>query len=256
VHTDSYIQTARRDILSGRFGLSTGDTVVCGDSLDVALQAVGGLVAAVDAVTAGMVKTAFCAVRPPGHHATPSAGMGFCIFNNAAIAARYAQQHRGVGKVLIVDWDIHHGNGTQDTFYEDGSVFYCSTHQNGLYPMLMTGKGHASDTGSGPGAGTNLNVPLPRGSEDRDILAAFHDRIAPAAQKFKPELAIISAGFDSREGDPLGSFYVTDEAFAALTHLVMELADGRIVSTLEGGYDPAGLASAVAAHIQAMTGGT
>jgi acetoin utilization deacetylase AcuC-like enzyme len=253
VHTDSYIETVKRDIASGQVELSTGDTTICKESFNVALRAVGGVVAAVEAVMSGTVRNAFCAVRPPGHHATPDCGMGFCIFNNAAIATRYAQQHRGVKKVLIADWDIHHGNGTQDAFYEDGSVFYFSTHLDGLYPMPLTGKGRTEETGNGDGAGTNLNVPLPPGIGDKEIIAAFTEKLAPAAKAFDAELGIISAGFDSRVGDPLGVFNITDEGFAKLTKIVMGLVPvGRIVSTLEGGYNPVGLASAVAAHVKTL----
>ena len=252
VHSPAYVQKARDEILSGRFELSTGDTCVCPDSYDAALQAVGGVVAAVDAVAAGRVKNAFCAVRPPGHHATPDAGMGFCIFNNAAIAARYAQRNCGMKKVLIYDWDVHHGNGTQDAFYEDGAVFYCSTHLAGLYPMPLTGKGHAGETGRGDGVGTNLNIPLPPDSGDEEVLGALRRQMAPAAEKFAPDLVIISAGFDSRLGDPLGMFRITDEGFAELTRLAGSLAGGRVVSVLEGGYDLSGLASAAAAHVKAL----
>jgi len=253
VHTQSYIQTAERDISSGLRQLSTGDTAVCKDSYRVALCAVGGVIAAVDAIFSGVVRNAFCAVRPPGHHAETNAGMGFCIFNNAAIATRYAQRTCGIGKVLIVDWDIHHGNGTQEVFYQDGSIFYCSTHMNGIYPMPLTGKGYAEETGSGPGTGANLNIPLPAGSGDRELLSVFNDKIVPAARKFKPELVIISAGFDSRQDDPIGAFEVSDDGFAKLTEIVMDLVDQqRVLSVLEGGYNVTGLASAVAAHVKTM----
>jgi len=252
VHDPAYIATARQDVESGRACLSTGDTNVCRDSYDVALVAVGGVVAATEAVLAGELANAFCAVRPPGHHATPTAGMGFCLFNNAAIAARYALAGGAARRVLIADWDYHHGNGTQDAFYGDPNVLYFSTHQAWAYPMPLTGQGTAEQTG-GPGAeGTNINVPLPPGSGDEEFLAAFHDRLLPAGEAFGADLAIISAGFDSRVGDPLGTFGVTDECFAELTRLVMSLVGGRIVSVLEGGYSLDGLASAVSAHVAAL----
>ena len=255
VHADSYIETVRQESASGRSELSTGDTAICKESYEVALRAVGGVVAAADAVAAGRARNAFCAVRPPGHHATPDRGMGFCVFNNAAIAARYVQRHCGAGKVLIADWDIHHGNGTQDAFYEDGSVFYFSTHLFGLYPMPLTGKGYADETGAGEGAGANLNVPLRAGIGDEEIIAVFTERLVPAARRFKPELAVISAGFDSRVGDPLGLFSVTDAGFARLTEIVMGLVPaGRVLSVLEGGYHPEGLPLAVAAHVKALMG--
>ncbi len=251
-HTAEYFDLVRRETASGAKRLSTGDTAVSLRSFDVALLAAGGALAAVDAVKAGTVKTAFCAVRPPGHHALPGRGMGFCVFNNVAIAARYAQKKHKVGNVLIVDWDVHHGNGTQDIFYEDPSVFYFSTHQWPLYP----GTGRRNETGSGAGAGTTLNCPLPAGSGSREILAAFRDRLVPAADRFKPELVIVSAGFDSRIGDPLGGFRLRDNDFAELTAIVKDIADrhadGRLVSVLEGGYNLDGLAKAAAAHVRAL----
>ena len=182
--------------------------------------------------------------------------MGFCVFNNPAVAARYAQRACGVGRVLIADWDVHHGNGTQEAFYDDPSVFYFSTHQLGLYPMPLTGMGHRRETGSGAGEGTNVNCPLQPGAGDAEIIAAFADRLAPAMSDFAPELVIISAGFDSHRADPLAVMGVTDEGFAALTRIVMEIAEatagGRIVSFLEGGYDLDALSSAAAAHVAAL----
>jgi len=206
----------------------------------------------VDAVFARKARNAFCAVRPPGHHATPDRGMGFCLFNNVAIAARYAQKKYGVGKALVVDWDVHHGNGTQDIFYRDGSVFYFSTHQSPWYP----GTGAADETGEGAGAGTTMNAPFQAGSGRREILGAFQDRLLPAIRDFKPDLTLISAGFDSRLGDPLGQFTLSDQDFADLTILMLEVADqysgGRLISVLEGGYSLAGLASAAATHVAAL----
>lgn len=255
VHSGEYIATARRDIQSGRPVLSTGDTNVCRASYAVALRAVGGAVAATRAVLAGEVASAFCALRPPGHHATPTAGMGFCVFNNAAIAARYALQAGGAERVLIADWDIHHGNGTQDAFYDDPAVLYFSTHMMGMYPMPLTGKGWPDQTGGPAAAGSNLNVPLPPGSGDDELRRAFEEVLAPAARAFSPDLAIISAGFDSRVGDPIGMFQATDGGFAELTRIVMDLAGGRVVSVLEGGYALEGLASATAAHVAALMEG-
>jgi len=258
VHDARYVSLARREIESGRRMLSTGDTHVCPRSYEVALLAAGGAIAGVDAVCAGKVRSAFCAVRPPGHHASASAGMGFCVFNNVAIAVRHAQSARGVGRVLIIDWDLHHGNGTQEIFYDDPSVFYFSTHQCGNYPMLLSGRGYRDETGAGAGVGTNLNCPLPNGAGDREMLAAFDDHLLPAVSRYRPELVLISAGFDCRKGDPLGWLRVTDEGFAAMTAKAMEIASafagGRIVSVLEGGYGLSGLASAVAAHVRALIG--
>jgi acetoin utilization deacetylase AcuC-like enzyme len=251
-HEADYLHRAERDIRSGASQLSTGDTSICEASWDAARLAVGCALAAVDAVMEGKAANAFCAVRPPGHHATADRGMGFCVLNNIAIAARYAQRRHGIGRVLIVDWDVHHGNGTQDIFYEDGSVFFFSTHQSPWYP----GTGHARETGAGAGKGTTLNCPLPAGSGRAEIFASFKQQLLPAMEKFRPEFVLISAGFDSRAGDPLGGFQLTDIDFADLTKLVRGMADkyakGRIVSLLEGGYNLSGLATAAAAHVGAL----
>lgn len=249
VHEVDYLRRAEHDILSGVSQLSTGDTSVCEASWGAARLAVGCALAAVDAVMEGKAANAFCAVRPPGHHATADRGMGFCVLNNVAIAARHAQRRHGIGRVLIVDWDVHHGNGTQDIFYEDGSVFFFSTHQSPWYP----GTGRASETGSGAGKGTTLNCPLPAGSGRAEIFPAFEQKLVPAMEQFRPELVLISAGFDSRVGDPLGDFHLTDRDFVDLTKIVRGIADkhakSRVVSLLEGGYNLNGLASAVAAHV-------
>jgi len=251
-HTVDYLRIATEDVADGEPRLSTGDTRISPRSLDIARLASGGLIAAVDAVVKGDAVNAFAVVRPPGHHATPKRGMGFCLFNNVAIAARHAQAVHGIRRVLIVDWDVHHGNGTQDIFYEDGSVLFFDTHQHPLYP----GTGLAGETGRGAGEGLTINCPFPAGSGRREIVGAFRERLLPAAERFEPELVLVSAGFDSRIDDPLGSFTLTDDDFAELTGLVRGIADahanGRLVSTLEGGYALAGLASAAASHVRAM----
>jgi len=251
-HTAEYLRTAQRDVASGRPYLSTGDTDITPNSWDIAMRAAGGVLHAVDAVMNGAVNNAFCAVRPPGHHATASRGMGFCLLNNVAIAARYAQRRHGIGKVMIVDWDVHHGNGTQEIFYQDPSVFFFSSHQWPLYP----GTGRADETGEGKAEGTTMNFPLPAGSGRREVFRAVENSLLPAADRFRPELILISAGFDSRIGDLLGRFTLTDQDFADLTRLVMGAADryagGRVVSMLEGGYSLDGLASAATAHVQAL----
>jgi acetoin utilization deacetylase AcuC-like enzyme len=251
VHQKEYIETVRQDVLSGARFLSTrsGNTAICEQSFKVALWAVGGVLAACDAVISNHTKNVFCAVRPPGHHATPSRGMGYCLFNNVAIAARYLQKKHRIDKVLIVDWDVHHGNGTQDIFYEDGSVFFFSTHQWPWYPWT----GSADETGRGEGLGTTLNVPLPAGSGDKELIAAFERKLRPQVDRFKPNFVLISAGFDSRNTDPLGRFRVMDAGFRKLTEIMTQIAHdhcgGRLVSVLEGGYSLKGLEQAVPAHI-------
>jgi acetoin utilization deacetylase AcuC-like enzyme len=253
-HTSEYLRIARGDVEAGRPYLSTGDTDITPNSWEVAVRAAGGVLQAVDAVATGEVRNAFCAVRPPGHHANAGRGMGFCLLNNVAIAARYAQRKHGVGRVVIVDWDVHHGNGTQDTFYRDGSVFFFSTHQWPLYP----GTGRADEIGDGPGESTTMNFPFPAGSGRREILGAVEGSLIPAMEGFRPELVLISAGFDSREGDLLGRFTLTDKDFTDLTVAVMGIAEryagGRVVSMLEGGYNLDGLASAATAHVAALLG--
>jgi acetoin utilization deacetylase AcuC-like enzyme len=251
-HTAGYLRVARHDVEAGYSCLSTGDTDIGRNSWEVAARAVGAGLNAVDAVMSGRARNAFCAVRPPGHHANAARGMGFCLLNNIAIAARYAQRKHGIGRVLIVDWDVHHGNGTQDIFYADPTVFFFSTHQWPLYP----GTGRADETGAGAAEGTTMNFPFPAGSGRAQILGAVQGSLMPAMQEYRPELVLISAGFDSRIGDLLGRFTLTDEDFADLTRAVMEIADasggGRVVSMLEGGYNLSGLASAATAHVTAL----
>ncbi len=249
-HTAEYLETVRRDVASGRHYLSTGDTDITPNSWEVAARAAGGVLNAVDEVLTGGERSAFCNVRPPGHHANSARGMGFCVFNNVAIAARYAQHRHGVGRVLIVDWDVHHGNGTQDIFYRDPSVFFFSSHQWPLYP----GTGRADETGDGPGEGATMNFPFPAGSGRHEILGAVENHLLPAAARLQPDLVLISAGFDSRVDDPLGRFTLADEDFADLTRAVMGISAGPVVSILEGGYNLDGLASAAAAHVAALLG--
>ena len=222
----------------------------------VAVQAVTGALGAVRDVSAGAVRNAFCALRPPGHHANNTGREeGFCYYNTVAVAARYAQQACGLDKVLIVDWDYHHGNGTENAFYTDPSVLFFSTHDFFAYP----GTGHPDRTGEGAGKGYNINVHLDCGTTDEEIIAVYEERLLPAVHKFKPDMILISAGFDSRQSDPLGCFNLTDQAFVRLTRMLMALADrycdGRMVSLLEGGYNLEGLASAVTAHVQTLLEG-
>ena len=252
-HDREYLTQAKRDIEQGLATLSTGDTQICKKSWEVARLATGGVLHAVHQVAKGKIDRAFCLTRPPGHHATPSKGMGFCIFNHVALAARYAQKELGMGKILIVDWDVHHGNGTQDIFYEDETVFFLSTHQSPWYP----GTGSKEETGKGKGLGYTLNFPFPAGSGRSEIVeGAFGLDLTKKIKGFRPELILISAGFDSRRGDPLGQFRLQDKDFADLTRLIVGLAnehcEGKVVSVLEGGYELDGLAKASLAHFSAL----
>ncbi len=253
-HSPDYLALVEREIAQGVPQLSTGDTVINAHSGEAARLAVGCALAGVDAVFGGQVQNAFCVVRPPGHHANATRGMGFCLFNTVAIAARYAQQKHGAERVLIADWDVHHGNGTQDIFYRDGSVLFFSTHQWPWYP----GTGAADETGGGDGAGTTINCPFPANTGSAKIFNAFREVLAPAAENFRPDLILLSAGFDSRVGDPLGQFLLTDNDFRALTGLMTDLSakycNGRLVSVLEGGYNLEGLALATEAHIRGLLG--
>jgi len=215
-------------------------------------MAAGGVLRAVDAIMAGQAANAFCAVRPPGHHALESKAMGFCIFNNVAIGARYVQGKYKLPRVLIVDWDVHHGNGTEAEFYDDPNVLYFSVHQYPFYP----GTGAESDRGRGEGLGSTINVPLPAGSGGGVYLEAFEKVLRPAAMEFRPDFVFISAGFDAHRHDLLGGMDLTAEGFAELTEVVMEIAEkcceGRLVSVLEGGYNIEALAACVEAHIRVL----
>ena len=248
-HSREYVDLVRKEIRNGAQTLSTGDTRISAGSWAAALAAAGTVMTAVDAVLTGDARTAFCAVRPPGHHASRDKGMGFCIFNNVALGARHAQRKYGIKRVLIVDWDVHHGNGTQDIFWNDGSVLFFDTHLEHWYPHT----GAASEQGEGKALGLIINRPFARGAGRTEILGAFRDTLIPAAERFRPELVMISAGFDSRVGDPLGGFALSDRDFADLSDLVLGIADrhagGRLISVLEGGYNFEGLGSAVVAHV-------
>ncbi len=249
VHDGEYV--GRVSELAGRGGGRLDyDTPICPESYDVALLSAGGVMTAVDAVLDGRVDNAFALVRPPGHHARTSQGMGFCLFNSVAIAARHATRERGLSRVLIVDWDVHHGNGTQEIFYEDGSVFYFSTHQHPLYPHT----GRAEERGQSLGDGATLNVPLPSRSGDDDYRRVFETQLVPAAEESRPDLVLISAGFDAHELDPLAGMEVTTEGFGVLTDIVRGIAedmcDGRLVSALEGGYSLTGMASSAVRHLE------
>jgi acetoin utilization deacetylase AcuC-like enzyme len=252
VHDAAYVRSVRESCESGMGLLDAPDTAICPRSYEAALAAVGVVLGAVDDVAAGRCRNAFCAVRPPGHHARADRAAGFCIFNNVAIAARYAQKSRGLHKVLIVDWDLHHGDGTQGIFWEDPSVLYFSVHEFPAYP----GSGRREERGGGEGLGTTVNRPLEAGSGDAEYLAALRDALVRAADEFRPDIVLVSAGFDAHESDPLGHMKVTAAGFAEMTRLVKDIADrhceGRLVSVLEGGYDLAGLADCAEAHVKAL----
>lgn len=252
VHSSKYVSLLHQHApTSGRVSLDP-DTSMSSGSLQAAYLAAGGALAAVDAIMSNHVNHAFCAVRPPGHHAEVGRAMGFCLFNNVAIAARYVQKKYGVGRVLIVDWDVHHGNGTQHSFDDDSTVLFFSTHQYPHYP----GTGRETERGTGAGEGFTLNIPMESGEGDEAYHAVFLKSLVPAADAFKPEFVIISAGFDAHSDDPLASMGLTEAGYADLTDIVAGIAKrhakGRILSSLEGGYNLRALAASVDAHITAL----
>jgi len=252
VHKASYLTSLKsRAPVSGRVSLDP-DTSISAGSLPAAYLAAGGVLAAADAIMAGTVEHAFCAIRPPGHHAESDRAMGFCLFNNVAIAARYLQRRHGVARVLIVDWDVHHGNGTQHTFDDDPSVLFFSTHQYPHYP----GTGRATERGKGKGEGLTINVPMLAGQGDEDYREIFERVLVPAADAYKPEFVLISAGFDAHRDDPLASMGLTEEGYATLTGIVAGIArrhsKSRVLSCLEGGYNLNALAASVERHVVAL----
>ena len=251
IHDRKYIDQVRAICEKGGGNLDV-DTVLSKDSYDAAMMAAGGAIAAVDAVIDGH-RGAFALVRPPGHHAMPNRGMGFCVFNNVAIAARHAQA-RDLEKVLIVDWDVHHGNGTNAIFYSDRSVMYFSTHQFPHYP----GTGRMNDVGEDGAEGTAVNVPLPSGTGDEGYLMAYREILKPIALEFSPDIVLVSAGQDPHRDDPLGGMGLTASGFAAIAGVVKEVADicskGRVAAILEGGYNLSAQAEAIVAQIRAFQG--
>jgi acetoin utilization deacetylase AcuC-like enzyme len=250
-HTPQHYKTIERVVSEGT-GYLDSDTIVSMRSMDAALTAAGGVCRAVDAVMKGEATNAFLPVRPPGHHATAERAMGFCLFNNVAIGARYAQTHAEIERVAVVDWDVHHGNGTQGIFYDDPSVFFFSMHQYPWYP----GTGARGETGIGRGRGYTLNIPVraaTRAKEQRSMLDAALEEMSA---KFKPDLIFISAGFDAHESDPLGQLLLTDEDFTLMTRAVKQWAasacNGRVISCLEGGYNLETLGATVRAHVNEL----
>ena len=252
VHRAAYVDSLeRRSPVRGYASLDP-DTSMSPGTLEAAYFATGGALAVVDAIIRKEIDQAFCAVRPPGHHAEADRAMGFCFLNSVAIAARYIQRHHGLNRVMIVDWDVHHGNGTQHTFYDDPSVLFFSTHQYPYYP----GTGRDTEIGVGEGAGTTINVPLPGGQGNEEYRDIFQQVLVPAAENFQPEFVLISAGFDAHRDDPLASMGLTKQGYADLTAIVASIAkqfaEGRIVSCLEGGYHLQALAESVDSHVLAL----
>lgn len=254
VHTARYLELLEGTSRSNSIQMMGLDTYVTPRSYEIAQLAAGGVQRVVDAVLRGEAENGLAAVRPPGHHATPSMGMGFCLLNNVAIAARYAQRQHGVGRVLIADYDVHHGNGTQDAFYADPTVLYISTHQSPLYP----GTGMIQDIGEGEGAGYTINIPLPPGVGDQGYARVFEEVLIPAAQRFAPEFMLVSAGFDGHWGDPLANMQLSLTGYDLLTRTLLTLArdlcHGRIVLVLEGGYNLEVLSYAWANATRAFSG--
>lgn len=250
-HPEEYVEKIRRAIPDEGIARLDADTSASPKSWEAALTAIGAANAAIDDVFSGKADNVFVASRPPGHHAETSTAMGFCLFNNAAIAARYAQRRHGAERVAIVDWDVHHGNGTQEIFWRDPSVLYCSTHQMPLYP----GTGRKDETG----LGNIVNAPLSPNTGSETFREAFKSRVLPAVDRFQPDLVIISAGFDAHHRDPLAEINLTEDDFDWATGQLMDRAarfsNNRVVSLLEGGYDLEGLAESAGLHILRMMKG-
>ena len=253
VHTSRHISEVKRRCEQNVRLMDAADTFISPESFEVARLAAGAACEAVDAVMDDRSDAVFCATRPPGHHAERDSAMGFCLFNNAAVAARYIQAVHGLERILIVDWDVHHGNGTQHIFEEDPTVFYFSAHQYPHYPWFS---GSSGETGIGAGKGTNLNAPLPAGAGDEQFLRAFDELLAPEMERFLPEFVIVSAGFDAHVDDPLSGTGVTEDGFAGMTRRARQIAglyaNDRLISVLEGGYDLNGLALCVEYHLNAL----
>jgi acetoin utilization deacetylase AcuC-like enzyme len=251
VHSLDYVESIRTAAVAGG-GYIEPDTVVSSKSFEVALLAAGAVTDAVERVVRGEDRRAFCLIRPPGHHALDCRAMGFCLLNNVALGARVAIDELGLERVLIVDWDVHHGNGTQATFWEDPQVGFFSIHRYPFYP----GTGAADETGAGPGLGATVNLPIAFGTPRKEYLAAFTAALERFADKLKPQLVFISAGFDAHRDDPIGSLELESEDFEPLTRVVCEIAavhsGGKVVSVLEGGYNPDALAECVEAHLHEL----
>jgi acetoin utilization deacetylase AcuC-like enzyme len=236
--------------------LDAGDTYLSRHSYNVALLSAGGAVAGAKAVAEGTVDRAFCAIRPPGHHASRDVGMGFCLINNVAVAAKYLQSRFDFGKVLIIDWDVHHGNGTQNIFLEDPSVFFFSVHEHPTF--IYPGTGRRWEIGKGKGEGSTLNAPMAPGSGDEEYRVVFEQILTPAAERFRPEFILVSAGFDGHADDPLADIRLSFEGYRYMTRAVIALAErfcgGKLVSILEGGYEISSLTSCIEIHVRELLG--
>lgn len=257
VHEPAYVDLVRLMCDEGFTSIGSDDTRLCAKSYDVAALAAGGAMAACDAVMAGTARRAFCAVRPPGHHALADQAMGFCLFNNAAIAAEHLRRRHGLERVAIVDFDAHHGNGTQSVFESCASVLYVSIHER-PGSIDFPGSGQADEVGTGPGRGYTLNVPLSRGAGDAEYRAAIEREILPALRRFRPEMLLLSAGFDALAADAISHLALEPESFGWITEQLLTAADhytgGRVVSILEGGYALDCLGAAAARHVAALLG--
>jgi acetoin utilization deacetylase AcuC-like enzyme len=254
VHDFAYVARVQETCGRGDLIIDSMDTGISERSFEIALLAAGAGLVAADSVMNRDVEAVFASVRPPGHHALRDTAMGFCLFNSAAVVARYLQKEHGLEKIFILDWDVHHGNGTQAAFYDDPSVFYFSIHQFPFYP----GTGAEGEAGEGAGEGFTLNAPMPAGCTDDQYRKAFDEKLVPALQSFSPDAVIISAGFDAHRDDPLAGMQLTEEGFAALTRTVLDttaaICPGRLISLLEGGYDLHALAASAESHIRTLAG--
>ncbi len=251
IHTQRYIEFVMKHRGLEQAVLDNGDTCISADSVDAALLAAGAGIKAVELILDEQYDKVFAAVRPPGHHALPESAMGFCVFNNVAVCAAYALS-RNISRILIVDWDVHHGNGTQEVFYNSDQVFYLSMHQSPFYPMT----GQADEKGRDAGSGYNMNIPLVYGQDDRAYVQALEEALKQIEINFKPELVLISAGFDAHQEDPIGGMQVTDEGFYKLTEIVSRFAqrhaNGKVISFLEGGYHFSALSRSVYRHLNCL----